>query len=53
MTKYTNAYETEKAIPIKCTAAKQLWNSFTPVAKKQLLAGLHGDIKKSLRLDAA
>jgi hypothetical protein len=36
-----------------CTVGKQLWDSFTPVAKKQLLAGLHGNIKKSLRLDAA
>jgi hypothetical protein len=36
-----------------CTVGKQLWDAFTPSAKKQLLAGLHGNIKKSLRLDAA
>lgn len=36
-----------------CTVGKQLWDSFTPSAKKELLAGLHGNIKKSLHLDSA
>ena len=36
-----------------CTVGRQQWDAFTPSAKKQLLAGLHGNIKKSLHLDAA
>jgi len=36
-----------------CTVAQQLWDSFSTQAKKQLLAGLHGDEKKILKLDAA
>jgi hypothetical protein len=36
-----------------CTAAQQLWDSFSSDAKKKLLAGLHGDDKKILKLDAA
>jgi len=36
-----------------CTVGKQLWDGFSIHAKKQLLAGLHGDEKKSLKLDPA
>jgi hypothetical protein len=36
-----------------CTVGKQLWDSFSPSAKRQLLAGLHGDHKKILHLDSA
>jgi hypothetical protein len=36
-----------------CTVGKQLWDAFTPSAKGELLAGLHGNIKKSLHLDSA
>jgi hypothetical protein len=36
-----------------CTAGRQLWDSFSSDAKKQLLAGLHGDEKKILKLDTA
>jgi hypothetical protein len=36
-----------------CTVGKHLWDAFTPSAKRALLAGLHGDIKKSLHLDSA
>lgn len=35
-----------------CTVAQQLWDSFSIEAKKQLLAGLHGDDKKILQLDS-
>jgi hypothetical protein len=35
-----------------CTVGKDLWHAFTPSAKRQLLAGLHGSIKKTLQLDA-
>jgi len=36
-----------------CTVGRQLWDSFSSQAKKQLLAGMHGDDKKALQLDAA
>lgn len=36
-----------------CTAGRDLWDSFASDAKKQLLAGLHGDEKKILKLDSA
>lgn len=36
-----------------CTAGRYLWDSFSSDAKKRLLAGLHGDEKKILKLDAA
>jgi hypothetical protein len=36
-----------------CTAGRQLWDGFSSEAKKQLLANLHGDEKKSLNLDSA
>ena len=36
-----------------CTVAQQLWDSFSSDAKKKLLAGLHGDEKKILKLDTA
>lgn len=35
-----------------CTVGQQLWDFFSQ-AKKHLLAGLHGDEKKALKLDAA
>src|SRR4029077_6105579 len=34
-----------------CTAGRQLWDAFASEAKKSLLAGLHGDEKKLLKLD--
>ena len=36
-----------------CTVGQDLWDGFSAPSKKELLAGLHGDIKKVLRLDAA
>jgi hypothetical protein len=36
-----------------CTTAQQLWDGFSSEAKKHLLAGLHGDDKKALKLDSA
>jgi hypothetical protein len=36
-----------------CTAGTQLWDMFSSPAKKELLAGLHGDDKKALQLDAS
>lgn len=36
-----------------CSTGQQLWDSFSTQAKKELLAGLHGDEKKALKLDAA
>lgn len=33
-----------------CTTGRQLWDSFSPAAKKQLLSGLSGDHKKALKL---
>lgn len=36
-----------------CTVGRELWDSFSGTAKKQLLSGLHGDLKKALQLDEA
>lgn len=36
-----------------CSAGQELWNDFASNAKKALLAGIHGDIKAKLGLDAA
>lgn len=36
-----------------CTVGQQLWDSFSSHAKGRLLAGLHGDEKKALKLDLA
>ncbi len=36
-----------------CTVAQQLWDNFSPASKKHLLAGLPGDMKIALSLDAA
>jgi chromosome partitioning protein len=36
-----------------CTVGQQLWDSFSSDAKKKLLAGVHGDEKKILKLDTA
>jgi hypothetical protein len=36
-----------------CTTGRQLWDSFSPQAKGDLLLGLHGNQKKALGIDAA
>ena len=36
-----------------CTVGRDLWHSIASDAKKELLAGLSGDIKKALELDTA
>jgi hypothetical protein len=36
-----------------CTAGRQLWQVFSTQAKRQLLKGLPGDIRKALELDLA
>jgi len=36
-----------------CTVGRLLWDGFSTTAKKQLLSGLHGDLKAALALDSA
>jgi hypothetical protein len=36
-----------------CTVGKHLWDTFSPSAKKQLLAGLDGHLKTALQIDSA
>lgn len=36
-----------------CTVGRVLWNGFSSTAKKNLLSGLHGDLKTALGLDSA
>lgn len=36
-----------------CSTGRELWDSFASDAKKQLLTGMHGDLKKALLLDSA
>lgn len=36
-----------------CTAGRELWKDFSSSAKRQLLSGIHGNIKAELGLDSA